>query len=149
MRRGLMLIRKGTVYLNLVVVLAFLVGQVQYSCSLYFCTMMNKRVTSSQTGSTSEPLPCCCPCNTAQGMSSSEHIQRIVASNCLRLIKSKKKVVSNFTSSGNSFRPIVGNMLSVSLDKSDLRSFTQGHLSIIDNKPPPLDLPIFNRILRI
>ena len=147
--RGPMAARRATVYLNMVIMLAFLVGQVRYECSSYYCTMMHSTVSNSAVGTSSVQLPCGCSCKASQRLRSPRVGQQLAARGCLRLIKRQKKVVSNYTDSVKNSVPLIASLYLVSLVDRGLRSDTHSFYAFIDSKPPPLDLTIVNLVLRI
>ncbi len=146
--KGPMAARRVTVYLNLVVILAFLVGQVRYERSSYYCTMMHNTVSASAVGTSSRQLPCGCSCKASQ-RSRPLVGRQLTARGCIRIIKLHKKVVSNYTDSGKIRLPFVLNVYLVSMDNGDLCPDTHSFYAFFDGRSPPPDFIIVNRILRI
>ena len=141
--------RTAAVYLNLVVILAFLVGQVRYQRLSYYCTMTHNAVGTSALGTGSVHLPCSCSCKAFQWLRSSRVGPQLAARGCIRIINRQKKIVSSFVDSVKVGIPFNANLCLVSLDNVGLRSDTYSFCPFFDGRPPPPDLAIVNRILRI
>lgn len=137
-------------YLNVFVLLAFMVGQVQYAYSSYFCTMKNAGV-SAATANMKMDAPkenSCDECAvTVQRVSPTA---QSLKSNCMERRVEQKMVVDNFTGSQEMVHHFVGNLFTFdNLAKIDNRLFTLHHSLFTSTDPPPLDLPTVNSNLRI
>jgi len=137
-------------YLNIFVLLTFLVGQVQYVYSIYFCTMEHKTVqrpTMETSCSTDNDGDLCEAC---QGVIPQQHGQQIIETNCIKVISVEKSMVDNFTS----LQKYVQHFVSIAFIGNQLDALTS-QLSTINYEPlpltdsPPLDLPTLNSNLRI
>ncbi len=136
-------------YLNLLVLLTFLVGQVQFAYASYFCTMKQAPVKSpvmAMASSSNETDDVCTQCS---GVIPPQNRLQLVEGNCIKVVTAEKSVVSSFTDSVKMLSHFVivfgfipamnGQHLAIS-----------NQLSAINNAdPPPLDLPTLNSNLRI
>ena len=136
-------------YLNLLVLSTFLVGQVQYAYSTYFCTMMQQPVSApvmkmnmdTATGNA---------CDQCQAVTPTHQGEQLNQGDCVRVNTSQKSTLDNFTDSQRfvqHFVPtaFIGNSLSTVAPQLLLTSY---HL-LPAAASPPLDLPTFNSNLRI
>ncbi|MCL5268618.1 MAG: hypothetical protein M1469_11030 [Bacteroidetes bacterium] len=136
-------------YLNLAVLLAFIVGQVQYGCISHFCTMMQSPVSAPELSMNSEAYSCEGPCSCSRRITLRQYGLQLVENNCVKAVYSKKSVISSFTDSTkllSHFVMVLGFMPTLYGHKSAIGD----QLSAINNAAsPPLDLPILNSNLRI
>lgn len=136
-------------YLNLVVLLTFLVGQIQFVYASYFCTMKNAPMTLSSK-LMSKDDSCCMACAECSNLTQMEQGRQTINGNCMQLRFEQKMVVDNFTDSHNDIQhfvtvAIIGDQLSMTnfLAAADgCRLFNR-----IDH--PPVDIPTLNSNLRI
>ncbi len=135
-------------YLNILVLLTFLVGQVQYAYASYLCTMKNAPVRSSSMPMAMDEAnsQACDECST---FIQPESGQQIVQSNCVLVHLTDKSTLDNFTSLNKAIPHVVGIIAIV-----NQQSITNHQLSARPSimrmgDSPPLDLPTFNSSLRI
>ena len=136
-------------YLNLFVLLTFLVGQVQFAYASYFCTMKQAPVKSPVMAMISpgnETEDVCAQCS---GVILPQHGPQLVEGNCIKVVTAEKSVVSSFTDSVKLLSHIVivfGSIAAISGQHLAISN----RLSAINNADsPPLDLPTLNSNLRI
>lgn len=125
-------------YLSFLVLLTFLVGQVQYAYASYFCTMMDAPVSSpTMTMSMDDQF--------AQRESGRQTVQ----ASCMQMQLTEKKVVDNFTNTDKSISHFVGvvAVLHSQNEIGQLSNYNFVQFSRTDS--PPLDIPTFNSNLRI
>ncbi len=136
-------------YLNLLVLLTFLVGQVQFAYASYFCTMKQAPVKSPVMAMASSSNETDDVCTQWSGVIPPQNRLQLVEGNCIKVVTAEKSVVSSFTDSVKMLSHFVivfgfipamnGQHLAIS-----------NQLSAINNAdPPPLDLPTLNSNLRI
>ncbi len=134
-------------YLNLFVLLTFLVGQVQFAYVSYFCTMKQAPVKSAVMAMASSSNETDVVCTQCSGMIPPQNQQQLAEGNCIKVITAEKSVVSGFTDSVKLLSHFVTTFSFVPLS-SYQPSAAQYQLSSL-NSSPPLDLPILNSNLRI
>ncbi len=83
-------------YLNLLVLVAFAVGQVQYGYVSYFCTMEQKAVQRPTMSMTSPNVSDNDMCDECQGIIPSQHGQQLLESSCMKVVSMEKRTVDNF-----------------------------------------------------
>jgi hypothetical protein len=137
-------------YLNLLVLLTFLVGQVQYVYGFYFCTMDKATVSASnaemKTDNCTEDACGECSAKVQSVSSASQELK----SDCMQLHVEKKSVVDNFTSSQKlSPHFIQFTLIGNQAESVSNQLFTLHHSLFTSTDPPPLDLPTVNSNLRI
>jgi hypothetical protein len=137
-------------YLNLLVLLTFLVGQVQYAYSSYFCTMKNAGI-SAAAADMKMDVPKENSCDECAVMPQSvPPTGQSLKSNCMERRVEQKMVVDNFTGSQEVVHHFVGNLFTFdNLATIDNRLFTLRHSLFTSTDSPPLDLPTVNSNLRI
>ncbi|HQT92681.1 MAG TPA: hypothetical protein PL001_11720 [Candidatus Kryptobacter bacterium] len=136
-------------YLNLLVLLTFLVGQVQYAYASYFCTMMQRPVEAptmvmSSMTSSSDNI-----CDECQGVIPPVHGQQLAQGNCVKLIAADKSTVDSFAEWTKYHAQFVSMFNFVNPQVTTQQSAPQGFVSQFSFIPPPLDLPTLNSNLRI
>ena len=134
-------------YLNLLVLLTFLVGHVQYAYASYFCTMKQAPVQSpamTMTPPSNQTEDACTQCS---DVIPPREGPQFVEGNCIKIVTAEKSVVSSFTDSvkllnhfvtAYSFVPVLNYQPSA----INYQLFTHSN-------SPPLDLPILISNLRI
>lgn len=136
-------------YLNLLVLSTFLVGQVQYAYSTYFCTMMQQPVSAPvmKMNMDTEAGNACDQCQAVTPTHQSEQLRQ---GDCVQLTISQKSTLDNFTDSQKSVQHFVSAaFISNSLSTVTTQLLpTSCHLLPIAVSPP-LDLPTLNSNLRI
>ena len=134
-------------YLNLIVLLTFLVGQVQFAYASYFCTMKQAAVKSPVMAMTSpgnETEDVCAQCS---GVIPPQNGLQLVEGNCVKVVTAEKSVVSSFTDSAKLISHFVVAFNFVPPSSYQLSAISHQLLSQSDS--PPLDLPTLNSNLRI
>ena len=137
-------------YLNLLVLLTFLVGQVQYAYSSYFCTMKNAGVSAAAAvmkmdGSKENSCDECTA--TVQHVSLTA---QSLKSNCMERRVEQKMVVDNFTGSQQTVEHFVGTFFIAANPTTIGNQLFTVHSSLFTSTDsPPLDLPTLNSNLRI
>lgn len=138
-------------YLNLLVLLTFLVGQVQYAYASYFCTMKNAPVSSS---SMLMSMDDCndMACNGSGTFAQPEQVGQTVHGDCMQMRLSEKSTVDNFTSADKSISHFIGIVAFLSVHNgagNDTQTLAISHQLFNQTNSPPLDLPTLNSNLRI
>lgn len=136
-------------YLNLFVLLAFLVGQVQYVYTFYFCTMKQMpartpTMTMNSTNAMSGDI-----CDECQGVITAQHGQQSFKDNCIKVVTSEKSVISNFTEWAKFSSHIVTAFNFIQPDSYAQQFSRQSFILVFQANSPPLDLPTLNSNLRI
>lgn len=129
--------------------LAFMVGQVQYAYSSYFCTMRQMSVKSPNMSMNMPTDRNGSSCGECQVAVPPQHAQQLIGSNCIKVISAEKSVVSSFAERAKFHSQVV---IAFSFIQADEYARQPGHQSLISVPPinsPPLDLPILNNNLRI
>ncbi len=126
-----------------------MVGQVQYACVSYYCTMMQRPVSAPTMTMKLKTHSCEDLCNCDQRIPPPQNRQDLVGDNCIKIVNSTKSVVSSFTDSAkliSHFVTVLGFMPTLNGRQSAIGD----QLSATNNAPsPPSDLPILNSNLRI
>lgn len=139
--------KNGTKNFSLMMVLMFVVGQIQYGYTTYFCTMLNEFVPSpAMTLAVQHEGDACGQCG---GVFASHHENQTFEPNCFKINSVQKDVVSTFTSSSN---PDSFSITTVAFIVPRLLFQQNVHWKFIvapDAQSPPQDLLTFNRSLRI
>ncbi len=141
---------KTVKYLNLLVLLTFLVGQVQYAYSVYFCTMLQAPVPAPTMKMSSAEVGwgnTCDHCSSATQTLEGEQLAQV---DCVRLITSQKSTLGSFTES----QKLIQHIMSVSFVGNRLLALIEKPLSttcslIPTTSSPPSDISIFDSNLRI
>lgn len=81
-----------TRYLSLLVMLTFTLGQVQYACSSYFCTMTHKTYSLTSCGASSSDESC-----GATMVTSPSRGPQFADAGCMQIRLAEKKVIDNFS----------------------------------------------------
>ena len=141
---------KTSKYLNLSVLLALLVGQLQFVRTTYFCTEQLRAVNGpSAEMHSSRPMSDNEICDECQGFISFYHGLALSSTNCIRVHTLTKSAVSNFTIADKSISNSAGTVWTRNL------SFVSNRPPVISctltnrNSSPPSDIPIANSNLRI
>ena len=137
-----------TKYLSFLVLLTFLIGQVQYAYASYFCTMKNAPVSSpAMTMSMDDQSPThCTECDAFEQPVSG---QQILQMNCIQTQLTQKKVVDNFTNTDKSISHFVG-IVAVLQSQDEINQLSNDNfVRFSRTDSPPLDIPTFNSNLRI
>ncbi len=142
---------KTSKYLNLVVLLALLVGQLQFARTTYFCAEQLRTVNRpSAELNPSKPMSNNEICDECQGFIPFYHGYELAPTNCIQVHTFTKSIINNFTISD---KPILNpgglfcaksNPLAVSY-----RPSAMSYALINCDLSPPSDLPIANSNLRI
>lgn len=134
-------------YLSLLILLPFIVGQVQYAYTSYFCEMTGKIACppcapSSMAGSND--------CDECTSVALPDYVGESFNSDCMQLNIEQKSVVDNFTSSQKVIHHFVV-VSAVGLQATAASGQSQGFSEIvfIPTDSPPPDLPTLNSSLRI
>ncbi len=134
-------------YLNLFVLLTFLVGQVQFAYASYFCTMKQAAVKSpvmEMASSANDQGDACAQCS---GVIPPQNGLQLVEGNCIKVVTAEKSVVSSFTDSVKLLSHFV---IAFSFVPPSSYQPPAVHYQLFSrNSSPPLDLPILNSNLRI
>ena len=134
-------------YLNLFVLLTFLVGQVQFAYASYFCTMKQAPVKSPVMAMTSPGNETEDACTQCSGVIPPHNEQQLVEGNCIKVVTAEKSVVSSFTDSVKLLSHFV---IAFSFVPPSSYQPSAVHYQLFSrNSSPPLDLPILNSNLRI
>ncbi len=137
-------------YFNFLVLSAFLVGQVQYAYSYYFCSMSKQQVSSPSMNMDMMDAASENMCDQCQAVTPIRDGAHLTQTDCVSLITSQKSTVDNFTDSHR----LVQHFISAALVGSSLSTvasrlpFTASHV-LPTAVSPPLDLPTLNSNLRI
>lgn len=139
--------KNGTKYLSFLVVLMFVVGQIQYGYTTYFCTMMNEFLPSAPVMLSSQyETDTCSQCD---GVLAAQQSSQTFAPNCFQINSLQKDVISTFTAAGNHDLYVV-NVAAPIVIHPQVAQTTLWSLTIAPaTSSPPLDLPTFNSNLRI
>ena len=128
---------------------AFLVGQVQYACSSYFCTMTQKPVSAPTMTMKLKTHSCEDLCNCDQKTPPPQNRQDLVGDNCIKIVNYKKSVVSSFTGSAKligHFGSVLGFIPALNGHQSAIRNLL---VATNDAASPSPGLHILNCNLRI
>lgn len=136
-------------YLNLFVLLAFLVGQVQYAYTFYFCTMKQMPVSAPSMATTSVADDADGICDECQGVIAQPHGLQLVEGNCVKVVTTEKSVVSNFTELAKFNSHIVTVFNFIQADGYAQQISRQSFILVFQANSPPLDIPTLNSNLRI
>ncbi len=126
-----------------------MVGQVQYACVSYFCTMTHRPVSTPTMTMKLKTHSCEDLCNCDQRIPPPQNRQDLVGDNCIKIVDYTKSVVSSFTDSAK----LIGHFVTV----LGFIPALNGHQSAIGNPlfatnnaaSPPPGLHILNCNLRI
>ncbi len=138
-------------YLNLLVLSTFLVGQVQYAYSTYFCTMMQQRVNGPTVHMKSKTSNSEITCGQSQDVKSISNVVQLIQGDCIKLVTSKKSTLDSFTDLHKSVQHsvpaaiIIGNSLSTVA----IQLLSASHYLLPAAVSPPLDILTLNSNLRI
>ncbi len=137
-------------YLSLLAMTAFVVGQVQYSYTSYFCTMLNSYVPSPSMALASHheasEATTCDDCQVDPAPASGH---QLVEANCFHVTTAEKSVVDNFVGSTNPDIHFVAAVVSFLPVPLVARTLSSSWASVPSADSPPLDLPTLNCNLRI
>ncbi len=133
-------------YLSLAILLTFMVGQVQYSYTSYFCNMLNRYIASPSASLTIHPRQHFDGCSECQAV----HVRnQVLEPNCFQVDTFQKDVVSNFVTPTN-FEVHMAVAFVISLPQPVVQQATLHIMSIPRTSlSPPLDLPTLNGSLLI
>ena len=76
-----------------------MVGQVQYACVSYFCTMTHRPVGTPVKSMNPKARSCEDLCSCSRRITLRHYGLRLVENNCIKVVDSKKSVVTSFTDS--------------------------------------------------
>ncbi len=130
--------------------LTFVVGQVQFAYSSYFCTMKQLTVKTPIMAMTSNSDLNEGVCEQCQEVMPPSHGQQLVEGNCIKVVTTEKNVVSSFSDSQRSIQHFVG--VAVIGDQLSSTGYLPSAISyrlLTQADSPPLDLPTLNSNLRI
>jgi hypothetical protein len=134
-------------YLNLFVLLTFLVGQVQYAYASYFCTMKQSPVESPVMMMASTSNQTADVCTQCSGVIPPQNGPQLIGGNCIKIVTSEKSVVSSFTDSVKLLSHFVTAFSFVPV--SSYQPSAVSYQLFRHSDSPPLDLPTLNSNLRI
>ncbi len=137
-------------YLNLLILSTFLVGQVQYAYSSYFCTMTQQPVNAPTMKSAPSGLAPEAFCEKCQAVKPAQNGEQLNQGDCVKVITSEKSTLSSFTDSQKSiqhFAPIA--FVINELSAISARPLHTTYYLIPTAASPPLDISILNSNLRI
>ena len=136
-------------YLNLFVLLTFMVGQVQFAYASYFCTMKQAPVKSPVMAMTSPGNETDDVCTQCSGVIPPQNGLQLVEGNCIKVVTAEKSVLGSFTVSIkllNHFVTVLGFIPTFSVQQSPIINRLS---AVSESDSPPLDLPTLNSNLRI
>ncbi len=128
---------------------AFLVGQVQYACSSYFCTMMQRPVSAPAMTMDSKARSCEDLSNCTHRIALPQYGLQLVENNCIKVVTSKKSVVSSFTDSAKLIGHFVTVLASIPALNGDQSAIGNPLIATNNAASPPQGLHILNCNLRI
>ena len=141
---------KTSKYLNLFVLLALLVGQLQFVRTTYFCTEQLRTVNRpSAEMHSSKPMSDSETCDECQGFIPLYHGQTLSRTNCIQEHTLTKGVVSNFTIVDKSISNPAGTVWTRNMSSVSYRPPVISRTLTNCNSSPPSDIPIANSNLRI
>ncbi len=141
---------KTSKYLNLFVLLALLVGQVQLVRTTYFCTEQLRAVNRpSAEMHSSRPMSDNEICDECQGFIPFYHGLALSSANCLQVHTLTKGAVSNFTIADKSISNPAGTVWTRNMSFVSYRPPVISCTLTNRNSSPPSDIPIANSNLRI
>ncbi len=130
--------------------LTFVVGQIQYAYSSYFCTMMQRQVkapTMAMNPATATPSDVCDECQ-AVAMPARHGVQ-LAQGDCMELVTSQKHTLDNFTEWSRYHAQFAASFSFVQMYDYTPQLVSQSFILASPANSPPLDLPILNSNLRI
>jgi hypothetical protein len=137
-------------YLSLLVILTFVVGQVQYTYTSYFCTMLNKFLVSPSIAAANHndniTDDACDDCQVRIDPASG-HL--FLEPNCFRVTSLEKSVVDNFVGSPVPDIHFTFTFTSFLSTPPAMETLFQNWATVPSANPPPLDLPTLYNNLRI
>ena len=136
-------------YLALLVTLTFIVGQVQFAYSSYFCSMKQVILKHVQTGMTCDAMSGDDMADMGTGVALSLRGQQLAAQNCMQLRLAEKKVVDTFTGSDMPEQHFVGAAVIIQPLEPGIPTSGANPSFICRNPSPPQDLPTLLNNLRI
>ncbi len=141
---------KASKYLNLFVLLALLVGQLQFVRTTYFCTEQLRTVNMpSAEMHSSEPMSDNETCDECQGFIPSYHGQTLSSTNCIQVHILTKSAVSNFAITDKSISNPAGTVWTRKMSSVSYRPSAISCTLTNRDSSPPSDIPIANSNLRI
>ena len=142
---------KTSKYLNLFVLLALLVGQVQFVRTTYYCTEQLRAVNRpSAEMHSSRPMSDNEICDECQGFIPFYHGQALSRTNCIQVHTLTKSVTNDFTISDTPISHLAGLVWGKNeLSAVSYQPSASSYLLINYDPSPPSDLPIANSNLRI
>ncbi len=141
---------KTSKYLNLFVLLALLVGQVQFVRTTYYCTEQLRAVNRpSAEMHSSKPMSDNEICDECQGFIPFYHEQTLSRTNCIQVHTLSKSSVSNFTIADKSISNPAGTVWARNMSSVSYRPPAISCTLTNRNSSPPSDIPIANSNLRI
>ena len=126
-----------------------MVGQVQYACSSYFCTMTQKPVTAPTMAMKLKTHLCEDLCNCDQKILPPQNRQDLVGDNCIKIVNYKKSVVSSFTDSAKLIGHFVTVLASIPALNGDQSAIGNPLIATNNAASPPQGFHILNCNLRI
>ena len=141
---------KTSKYLNLFILLALLVGQLQFVRATYFCTEQLRAVSMpSAEMHSSRPMSDNEICDECQGFIPFYHGQTLSRTNCIQVRTLTKSAVSNFSIADKSISNPAGTVWTRNMSSVSYRPSAISCTLTNCNSSPPSDIPIANRNLRI
>ncbi len=135
-------------YLNLLVLSTFMIGQVQYAYSTYFCTMMQQQVSAPvmKMNMGTEAKNTCDQCKAVTPDHQGEQLNQ---SDCIQSTTLQKSTLDNFTDSQKLVHHFVpAAFISNSLSTVGSQLLLTTYHVLPTPVSPPSDLPILNSNLR-
>jgi hypothetical protein len=134
-------------YLNLLVLLTFLAGQVQFAYTTYYCTMKQMAVKTPAMSTTSMDSSTGDVCDQCQEVIPPLHGEQIADGSCIKVVTAEKSVVSSFNDSVKLLSHVAITFSSV--PTSSYQPSAVSYQLFRPTDSPPRDLPTFNSNLRI
>ncbi len=136
-------------YLSLLVMLTFVVGQVQYAYATYFCTMKQMVVNSASIEMAATSSMGMTACDECAGTVQPKFAVQIVQGNCIQVQLAEKKIVDNFTDSGKYNLHPTASLVFIVVQDQCRQISRQNFIPVLRTDSPPLDIPTFQSNLRI
>lgn len=136
-------------YLNTFILLAFLIGQVQYAYTSYFCTLKHEQVKAPTLTATPVSDNDGNGCEECQGVIPETHGQQSIESNCIKVVSIEKSTIDNFAEWAKFHNQVVAVFNSIQANDYPQQIGHQSFVVLSPANSPPLDLPTLNSNLRI
>ena len=136
-------------YLALLVTLTFIVGQIQFGFSSYFCTMKQVTLTPAESARVVDGTSCDAACGSFDLGIKSTQGQQLIDPNCIQTRLAEKKVVDSFAGSDKSESHFVAFVVFIQPANMTMLSDHENFAGLRFNSSPPPDIPTLNSNLRI